>query len=76
MGYFVEPYRAGNVITWQGQWIQPREIHSIAISETDAAIEGVGGGYAAFNAFAYGRAQPNQRLHRGAARLCRAGTGG
>jgi predicted nucleotide-binding protein len=50
--YFVEPYRAGDLIIWQGRWIQPHEISSISIYETDDPIEGMGDGYPTFNVYA------------------------
>jgi predicted nucleotide-binding protein len=50
--YFVKPYRAGDVITWQGTWIQPNQISSISIYETEEAIEGAGGGSPGFGVYA------------------------
>jgi predicted nucleotide-binding protein len=52
--HFVEPYRRGEVITWQGQWILPQEIASISIYETEEEIEGPGGdrGHASFKVWA------------------------
>jgi hypothetical protein len=35
---FVKPYRAGTVITWQGTWIQPNQIASVSIYETEERI--------------------------------------
>lgn len=38
--HFVKPYRAGTVITWQGTWIQPNQIASVSIYETEERITG------------------------------------
>lgn len=64
---FVEPYRAGEVITWQGRWIQPNQIASISIFETDdriAPTTGAGGrNWPEFHVFAIqGRNRTNEYI--------------
>jgi predicted nucleotide-binding protein len=48
---FVEPYRMGETITWEGRWVPASEITRVTIYRTDDAINQAGD-WPAFNVFA------------------------